>query len=94
LPQDGTFVSREKRSFMMGHELLAIVIAAPIVWGSRWRLWFSTGNPCAKNSDGKRLLSTSRRSLLMVLDEEILVELVLWTWVVFVLWATRPNYYG
>jgi hypothetical protein len=28
----------------------------------------------------------------MVLDEEILVELVLWTWVVFVLWATRPNY--
>jgi hypothetical protein len=30
----------------------------------------------------------------MVLDEEILVGLVLWTWVVFVLWATRPNYYG
>jgi hypothetical protein len=28
----------------------------------------------------------------MVLDEEILVELVLWTWVVFVLWVTRPNY--
>jgi hypothetical protein len=28
----------------------------------------------------------------MVLDEEVLVELVLWTWVVFVLWATRPNY--
>ncbi len=28
----------------------------------------------------------------MVLDEEILVELVLWTWVVFVLWATRPDY--
>jgi hypothetical protein len=28
----------------------------------------------------------------MVLDEEIPVELVLWTWVVFVLWVTRPNY--
>ena len=28
----------------------------------------------------------------MVLDEEILVELMLWTWVVFVLWSTRPNY--
>ncbi len=28
----------------------------------------------------------------MVLDEEILVELVLWTGVVFVLWVTRPNY--
>ena len=28
----------------------------------------------------------------MVLDAEILVELVLWTWVMFVLWATRPNY--
>jgi len=28
----------------------------------------------------------------MVLDEEILVELVLWTWVAFVLWATRPDY--
>jgi hypothetical protein len=28
----------------------------------------------------------------MVLDEGNLVELVLWTWVVFVLWATRPNY--
>jgi hypothetical protein len=28
----------------------------------------------------------------MVLDEVILVELVLWTWVVFVLWVTRPNY--
>jgi len=30
--------------------------------------------------------------LLIVLDEEIFVELVLWWWVVFVLWATRPNY--
>jgi len=28
----------------------------------------------------------------MVLDDEILVELVLWTWVMFMLWATRPNY--
>jgi hypothetical protein len=33
LPRDGTFVSREKRSFMTGHEVLAITIAAPIVWG-------------------------------------------------------------
>ena len=30
--------------------------------------------------------------MLIVLDEEIFVELVLWWWVVFVLWATRPNY--
>jgi hypothetical protein len=29
---------------------------------------------------------------MMVFDEEILVELALWWWVVFVLWATRPNY--
>jgi len=28
----------------------------------------------------------------MVLDEGILLELVLWSWVVFVLGATRPNY--
>ena len=34
----------------------------------------------------------TRRSLMMVFDEEILVELALWWWVVFVLWATRPNY--
>jgi hypothetical protein len=33
LPRDATFVSREKRSFMMGHEELAIAIAALIVWG-------------------------------------------------------------
>jgi hypothetical protein len=29
---------------------------------------------------------------MMVLDEEILVDLALWWWVVFVLWATRPTY--
>jgi hypothetical protein len=29
---------------------------------------------------------------MMVLDEELLMELTLWWWVVFVLWATRPNY--
>ena len=28
----------------------------------------------------------------MVLDEELLMEVALWWWVVFVLWATRPNY--
>jgi hypothetical protein len=28
----------------------------------------------------------------MVLDEELLMEVVLWWWVVFVLWATRPNH--
>jgi len=31
---------------------------------------------------------------MMVLDEEILMELALWGWVVFVLWATRPNHDG
>jgi hypothetical protein len=29
---------------------------------------------------------------MMVLDEELLMELALWGWVVFVLWATSPNY--
>jgi hypothetical protein len=28
----------------------------------------------------------------MVLDEELLMEVALWWWVAFVLWATRPNY--
>jgi hypothetical protein len=27
-----------------------------------------------------------------VLDEGLLMELALWGWVVFVLWATRRNY--
>jgi len=27
-----------------------------------------------------------------MLDEELLMELALWRWVVLVLWATRPNY--
>jgi hypothetical protein len=39
------------------------------------------------------MLDTSGRSLIVVvLDEELLMELALWWWVVFVLWATRPNY--
>jgi hypothetical protein len=38
------------------------------------------------------MLATSGRSLMVVLDEELLLELALWGWVVFVLWATRPNY--
>jgi hypothetical protein len=29
---------------------------------------------------------------MMVLDEELRMEVALWWWVVFVLWATRPNY--
>jgi len=29
---------------------------------------------------------------MVVLDEELLMELALWLWVVFVLWATRANY--
>jgi len=29
---------------------------------------------------------------MVVLDEELLVELTLWSWVVFVFWATRPKY--
>jgi len=29
---------------------------------------------------------------MMVLDEELLMEVALWWWVVFVLWATRTNY--
>jgi len=27
-----------------------------------------------------------------MLDEELLIELALWWWVVFVLWTTRQNY--
>jgi hypothetical protein len=38
------------------------------------------------------MLDTSVRSLMVVLDEELLIELALWWWVVFVLWAARPNY--
>jgi hypothetical protein len=30
--------------------------------------------------------------VMLLLDEELLMELALWGWVVFVLWATRPNY--
>jgi hypothetical protein len=30
--------------------------------------------------------------MMVVLDEELLMGLALWCWVVFVLWATRPNY--
>ena len=28
----------------------------------------------------------------MVLDEQLLTEMALWSWVVFVLWATLPDY--
>jgi hypothetical protein len=28
---------------------------------------------------------------MVVLDEELLMEVALWWWVVFVLWATRPD---
>jgi hypothetical protein len=38
------------------------------------------------------MLTTPERSVMVVLDEELLVELALWWWVVFVLWATRPDY--
>jgi hypothetical protein len=30
--------------------------------------------------------------MVVVLDEELPMNLALWWWVVFVLWATRPNY--
>jgi hypothetical protein len=38
------------------------------------------------------MLTTPRKSVMMVLNEELLMELALWGWVVFVLLATRPNY--
>jgi hypothetical protein len=38
------------------------------------------------------MLDTSGRSLMVVVDEELLMELALWWWVVFVLWATRQKY--
>ena len=38
------------------------------------------------------MLTTARRSLMMELDEELLIELALWWWVVFVLWATRRSH--
>jgi hypothetical protein len=28
----------------------------------------------------------------MVLDEKLLTEMALWSWVVLVLWATQPGY--
>ncbi len=63
----------------MGHEELAIAIAALIVWevcdgGSGSRPGILAPKPRAA---GDHLPSTSRRSLLMVLDNDILVELVL-----------------
>jgi hypothetical protein len=41
---------------------------------------------------GVGILDTSGRSLMVVLEEELLVELALWWWVVIVFWATQPNY--
>jgi hypothetical protein len=38
------------------------------------------------------MLTTSGRFLMVVLDEELLMEVAFWGWVVFELWATRPNY--
>ena len=39
------------------------------------------------------MLDTSgRSSMVVVLDEELLMEVALWEWVVFVLRITRPNY--
>ncbi len=38
------------------------------------------------------MLGSYPKEVAMVLDEQLLTEMVLWSWVVFVLWATPPNY--
>ena len=61
----------------MSRDELAIAIAALARGDSRRRPWFSTEN-------------TWR--FLMVLDEQLLAEALLWSWVVLVLWATGPTH--
>jgi hypothetical protein len=39
-----------------------------------------------------RMLGSDPKEVAMVLDEQLLTAMVLWSWVVFVLWATPPNY--
>jgi hypothetical protein len=39
------------------------------------------------------MLGSYLKEVAMVLvDEQLLTQMVLWSWVVFVLWATPPNY--
>jgi hypothetical protein len=38
------------------------------------------------------MLGSYLKEVAMVLVEQLLTEMVLWSWVVFVLWATPPNY--
>jgi hypothetical protein len=38
------------------------------------------------------MLGSYAKEAAMVLDEQLLIGMVLWSWVVFVLWATPPNY--
>jgi hypothetical protein len=38
------------------------------------------------------MLGSDPKEVAMVLDEQLLTAMVLWSWVVFVLWATPPNY--
>jgi hypothetical protein len=59
------------------------------------RLWFSTETSapnsaamaCWPHPEGNTIIK-----VMLVLDEELLMELALWGWVVIVLWATPPNY--
>jgi hypothetical protein len=38
------------------------------------------------------MLGSYPKEVATVLDEQLLTEVALWSWVVFVLWATPPNY--
>jgi hypothetical protein len=85
------FLLRRKRRSIMSQDELVIGIVVLVACGLAtvaivlgWNLHAELG--------GDGMLYTSRRSLLVVLDEELLINLALWWWVVFVLWATRPNY--
>jgi hypothetical protein len=38
------------------------------------------------------MLGSYPKEVAVVLDEQLLTEMMLWSWVVFVLWATPPHY--
>ncbi len=72
---------------MVSHDELAIAIALLLAWGLGKRLWFSTERPKrGRRSHAGRIPS---RSLMVVLDEELLTRITLLGWVMFVLWATE-----
>jgi hypothetical protein len=88
------FVLSRKRRSTVSQDELVILIVVLIAWGFGTASIVLNWKPqsSAPISGGDGVLDTSGRSLMVVLDEELLVELALWWWVAFVFWATRPSY--